>query len=110
MRSNAFCPSDSVVTISLIDVDRTGKVAMSDDAYLYSDIVAVTDDTDATAYNTYCTLHKQIEVVEPEDWPGGEWYEDWFVNGDTPEDGEQPDVTFPDEILPGDSMTDIPIE
>jgi len=110
MRSNAFCPSDSVVTISLIDVDRTGKVAMSDDAYLYSDIVAVTDDTDATAYNTYCTLHKQVEVVEPEDWPGGEWIEDWFVDGNTPVDDEPPEVTFPDEILPGDSMTDIPIE
>jgi len=111
MRSNAYCPADKIVTISLLDVDRTGKVSMSDDAYLYSEIVAVTDDTDATAYNTYCTHHTSTLIVVPDDWFNDQWgwpgMDDGYggnLGGTVIEVPEQND-----EILPDDSLVDMPI-
>ena len=35
LRAGPYCPEASRQTISLLKVDRTGKVTMTDDAYLY---------------------------------------------------------------------------
>jgi len=76
MRSNEYCPEDEIVTIALIDVERTGEIQMSDDAYLYKEAVYAADGsapaTDASGntrdYNTYCTQHTKVEEEIPDGW------------------------------------------
>ena len=72
MRATPYCPAENLTTISLMKLDRSGLIGMSDDAYMwrepsYSD-TAVADGS--PQYNIYCTVHKSYETVPnvPDDW------------------------------------------
>jgi len=80
MRANSYCPAGSTKTIALLDVERTGNIAMTDDPYLYKDAAYnTTVDTETANYNTYCTAHTFyqpiIPEVDPEYNPGYPYYD-----------------------------------
>ncbi len=66
MRATDYCPYESLKTIALIDVERTGKIAMTDDPYVYRDAVTTgTASSEGTNYNTYCTTHSHYAAQDP---------------------------------------------
>ncbi len=64
-RASANCQNTH--EISLINVERTGNVNMSDDAYLYKDAVYADlfGNSTESAYNTYCTYHSGSSPYDP---------------------------------------------
>ncbi|MBQ3879014.1 MAG: transglycosylase domain-containing protein [Oscillospiraceae bacterium] len=66
MRATPYCKETH--TVSLIDVERTGNVKMSDNEYLYKEPVYAdpyTGQSTESKFNTYCTVHDH-EIIEPD--------------------------------------------
>ena len=77
--------------VSLIKVNRTGNVNMSDDAYLYRDAVYADlfGSSTESAYNTYCTYHSGSSPYDPN-------HQDEYPD-DPDDDGSGIDNGDPDE-------------
>ncbi len=83
--------------ISLIKVDRTGNVNMSDDAYLYKEAVYADlfGNSTESAYNTYCTYHSGSSPYDPN-------HQDEYPD-DPEDDGSGIDNGNPDDEAGGGS-------
>ena len=79
--------------ISLIKVDRTGNINMSDDAYLYRDAVYADlfGNSTESAYNTYCTYHSGSSPYDPnhqEEYPDDPEDDGSGIDNGDPDDGD----------------------
>ncbi|MEA4822508.1 MAG: PBP1A family penicillin-binding protein [Clostridiaceae bacterium] len=90
LRAGEYCPQESLVTISLLKLDRTGRVTMTDDAYMYREATAYAEGTIQNPYSTLCTLHTaptEPDVTEPD------------VTEPNPVEGWLFDPTYPNEVI-----------
>jgi len=85
----------STYEVSLMDVERTGEVSMSDDAYLYkkavyADLFGNSEESD---YNTYCTFHSGSSPYDPDHQP--EFPEDPEDDGSGIDNGDSGVISTP---------------
>ncbi|MDY5016493.1 MAG: PBP1A family penicillin-binding protein [Eubacteriales bacterium] len=111
LRAGEYCPDGALVTISLLNLDRSGRVTMADDAYVYRDAEVYVEGTAQSPYATLCTLHTSPLMPDHLGPDGTEPdpMEDWLFdpmnpNGVLdPEDSSVPEIKPPQQTEPPDS-------
>jgi penicillin-binding protein 1A len=97
LRAGNYCPADRLMTISLLQVDRTGRVTMADEPYVLHDAVAPVPGAPNNPYATICNIH----IAPVEDAPSiTDPFEDWLITPTLPDvikpdDGSSPDTQQP---------------
>ena len=104
LRAGPYCPESAKTTIALLKIDRTGKVTMTDDAYLYREAVPFAAGAVNNPYSTLCIDHTRATssaqpAAEPTDAPVEGWLIEPTNPGEVlaPETDNTPAVELPTE-------------